>query len=212
MRGSMRRQQTLVLSTLAFFCALLASLGIHRSIVSEKPIAIDSKLYPSIGNEEAKVEVVVFEDLTCHMCRYFTMEVFPRIQSSYIAPGIVKYVMIPVAFLPNSQEISNAALAVFYQAPESFFPFVREYFVRLSGRIVDLNDLIELAKEFEGIDLPFLEESVKIGRFNAQLEENLQLATKAMKKNVRTPAVFINGAQSPGVSFKSISSHIEALK
>jgi hypothetical protein len=101
---------------------------------------------------------------------------------------------------------------VFYQAPTSFFPFVREYFIRLSNKKVDLNDLLELAQEFEGIDLAFLEESVRTGRFNTQLEENLQLATRAMKKNVRTPAVFINGVLTPGVTFQSISSQIETLK
>jgi protein-disulfide isomerase len=172
-------------------------------------ITIDSNHYPSIGNGGAEVEVIVFEDLMCHLCRYFTLEVFPAIQSNYIAPGIVKYVLIPVAFLPHSHEVANAALDIYTQTPQFFFPFVREYFLRLSDKKMDLETLISLAKEFEGIDLASLEQSVKEGRYNLQLEENLRVATKAMKNNVRTPAVFINGVLSPGISFNSISAQIE---
>ena len=113
----------LVWATLAFFCAVLGAVGVYRFVYSPKILAIHAELYPSIGNREAEIEIIVFEDLVCHTCRYFTMEVFPMIQSTYIAPGIVKYVMsiFPIAFLPNSEEIANAALSVFAQEPRIFF-------------------------------------------------------------------------------------------
>jgi protein-disulfide isomerase len=208
----MRERKILILSTLAFFALALGAIGVYRSTVSPRVITINSELYPSMGNREAKIEILVFEDLSCHTCRYFTLEVFPAIQATYIAPGLVKYVMIPVSFLPNSQEIANAALAIFYQEPQSFFPFVHALFARYLNKKVDLEELVELAKEFEGIDLASFEESVKSGRFDQQLDQNLKVATKAMKKNVKTPSIFINGVPISGISFESIASSIEALK
>jgi len=206
----MKGRKFLVLATCAVFAASVGSLGLYRALLTQKPVIILAKEYPSIGQDQAPVEIVVFEDLLCHTCRYFSMEVFPAIESTYVDRGVAKYSMVPLAFSSQSREMANAALAVYHQAPQYFFPFIRELFSRFSEKL-DLNELIEIASQFRGIDLPVFEASVKAGRYDPQLEHNLHVANKAMKKNLRTPAVFINGYPLPGISFESISLRIDAI-
>src|SRR5690348_7288175 len=104
----MKGRKFLVLSTLTVFCAFLGSLGLYRAVVDHRPLVILGNEFPSIGDSDAKIEVVVFEDFLCHTCRYFSMEVFPAIQTTYIDRGVAKYVMVPLAFSPHSREIANA--------------------------------------------------------------------------------------------------------
>lgn len=207
----MKGKKRLVLSTLAIFCLGLGSLGLLRAILVPGPVAIISEKYPAIGYDHAKIEVVVFEDFLCHTCKYFTMEVFPAIESTYVEQGLAKYVMVPLAFSSRSKEIANAALSVFHQAPHYYFPYVRELFLRFSDSNLELKDLVKAASKFKGVDLSLFENDVKTGRYDKELDENLQLAKRAMKRNLRTPAVFINGFQMPGISFESISTQIEEI-
>lgn len=207
----MRRRKILVLFTCALFFAGVLSLGLYRAILSPKPIVISAKEHPALGREDAQVEMVVFEDFLCHTCRYFSMEVFPAVQATYIDKGLVRCLMVPLAFSQLSNKIANAALSVFYQAPDSYFLFIQAFFLRYSDmKRLEIKDLVELASEIEGIDLIDFENSVRTGRFDSQLAHNLKVAKKAMKKNLRTPAVFINGFPIPGISFQSLSEQIES--
>jgi len=207
----MKARKFLVLSTLAVFCTGVGTLGIYRVLLAPRPVVIIGKDYPTLGSENAKIEVVVFEDFLCHTCRYFTMEIFPAIESTYVEQGIAKYVMVPLAFSLHSKQVANAALAVFYQAPQDYFPFVRELFLRFSGGKLEFQDLVDVAKKFPEIDLSTFEHSINTGRYDHELDQNLKVAKKAMKKNLRTPAVFINGYAMPGISFESISLKIEEI-
>lgn len=207
----MKGRKRLVLVTLAVLCFGLGSLGLLRAILVPGPVAILTEKYPSIGYNHAKIEVVVFEDFLCHTCKYFTMEIFPAIDSTYVESGIAKYVMIPLAFSARSREIANAALSIFYQAPHFYFPYVRELFLRFSDGNMEFRDLVDTAAKYKGIDLVRLGNDIKTGRYDQELDQNLQLAKKAMKRNLRTPAVFINGYQIPGISFESISTEIEEI-
>lgn len=207
----MKKRKILVLGTLAVFLLSVGCLGLYRAILSPRPMLIMPKDYPSIGSPNAPVEVVVFEDFLCHTCRYFTMEVFPAIESTYVDPGIAQYVMIPLGFSAHSKEVANAALAVFHQAPQYYFYYVRELFSLFAEGKLEFDDLVNSAAKLQGIDLNAFKESVKTGRYNQELDRNLEVAKKAMKKNLRTPAVFINGYAMPGISFESISLKIEEI-
>jgi protein-disulfide isomerase len=205
----MKGRKLLVLSTLAVFGALLGALSIYRAVSDRKPVVIIGEGYPSIGAENAKIEMVVFEDFLCHTCRYFSMEVFPAIQTTYVERGVVKYVMVPLATTPQSKEIANAALAVYHQAPAVYFPYVHELFLLFANDTLEFKDLVGAAAKFDEIDLREFESSVKTRRYDAELAMNYQAAKKAMKKSLRTPAVFINGHPMPNISFESISLQIE---
>ncbi len=207
----MKRRKILVLSTLAIFAAVLAGFGLYRALLAPSPMAITMKSYPSIGQEDAPIEMIVFEDFLCHTCKYFTMEIFPAIESTYVDRGLVRYAMVPLAFSTHSKEIANAALAVFHQAPHYYFSYVRELFLLFGDGKLEFDDLVTSAAKIPGIDLNAFKQSVRTGRYNYELDRNLEVAQKAMKKNLRTPAVFINGFAMPGISFESLSLEIQEI-
>ena len=209
----MERRKTFVLGTLAIFIGALSVLGISRAITVQTPLEIQAERFPRMGRNDAPVTMVVFEDFLCKTCRYFSLEIFPAIQSQFIDEGIVKYVMVPLAFSTYSKEIANAAYAVFYQAPGIYFRFVQELFSAIDReKKIELPDLLQLASQFSEIDLKSFEKSVKLGKYDEELQENLKIANKAMKKNLHTPAIFINGHLVHGISYESIADKIESIQ
>jgi protein-disulfide isomerase len=45
-----------------------------------------------LGDPNAKVELIEYAALTCHVCRDFAKQVFPRLKSAYIDTGKIKYI------------------------------------------------------------------------------------------------------------------------
>ena len=45
-----------------------------------------------IGNPDAPLELVEYAALTCHVCRDFAKQIFPRLKSTYIDTGKVRYI------------------------------------------------------------------------------------------------------------------------
>ena len=43
-----------------------------------------------VGNENAKIEILVYESLTCPHCATFHNEVYPNLKKNFIDEGIVK--------------------------------------------------------------------------------------------------------------------------
>jgi len=54
------------------------------------PINSEIKIKPIIdGNSDAKVNIIVFESLTCGHCANFHKDIFPKLKNQYIDKGIV---------------------------------------------------------------------------------------------------------------------------
>ncbi len=45
-----------------------------------------------LGNPDAKVELVEYAALTCHVCRDFAKQIFPRLKATYIDTGKIRYI------------------------------------------------------------------------------------------------------------------------
>src|SRR3990167_317774 len=115
----------LVLITFALFVIAIGGMGIHRMLLPPSPVLIPTASYPRIGSEQAKIELFIFEDFLCRACRFFNQEVQPRLLTTYVDTGVVRIIAIPLAFSDESKVLANAALEVFDQIPDQFFPFVR---------------------------------------------------------------------------------------
>ena len=57
-----------------------------------KSFAIENSQLKSIteGNENAKIEILVYESLTCSHCATFHNEVYPNLKKNFIDKGLVK--------------------------------------------------------------------------------------------------------------------------
>jgi protein-disulfide isomerase len=76
--------------------SLLASCGpgeAAKPASNFKPVPVSPIIGDVVlGNPDAKVELVEYAALTCHVCRDFAKQIFPRLKATYIDTGKIKYV------------------------------------------------------------------------------------------------------------------------
>lgn len=170
-----------------------------------KPVVINTQGAPTIGNPLAKVHIVVFEDFRCPHCAAFSAKVFPKIKAEYIDTGKVGYTLIPVAFLPGSKPLANAALEVYASSPDRFFPYADEVFLKNPRT---KKELLNIAVLVNGIDIERLESCIKTKCHYQDLDQNLQQIIKVMGNDYSTPSLYVNGVLTP-TNFRSVSAKIK---
>lgn len=64
-----------------------------------------------VGGATARVFIVEFADFGCSYCAKFNVETYPKIDSTYIDKGVVRWKMIPfvTGMFKNSREVAEAA-------------------------------------------------------------------------------------------------------
>lgn len=161
-----------------------------------KPVAIDTANQPTIGNPNAKIHIVVFEDLKCVNCARFNNAVMPDIKKRYIDTGIAKYTMINLAFIPGSQPAANAAHCIYAQNPALFFPFVENIFQHQppeDQNWATIPALMNFASQIPGVNTDQLAACLVNNTYAPFIQNNLSQAMKIMNNTVETPAIYVNG-------------------
>ncbi|MES2272688.1 MAG: thioredoxin domain-containing protein [Chlamydiota bacterium] len=207
----MEPRKVLVLAT-AFAAFLIFSGGAAYQFFREpNSVVIETKGYPTLGKARAKVEIVVIEDFRCYHCREFSKKVFPQIRERYIDPGKARYTVVPVAFLPGSKPIANAALEVNKRAPDRFFLYLHEIFLHSQEKAISEKKLLEMAQKVGGIDLVQLKACMETHCHYDELNKNLEWAKSITEKNFVTPAVYVNGIPTSSLSFPAIQERIDQI-
>jgi protein-disulfide isomerase len=202
-------RQILVLAT-ALSAFLIIGIGIVYQLIVLPPAKhVETKGSPGVGKKTAVIEMVLFEDFCCAGCRLFHKEVFPRIKEKYINKGVVRFTIVPLAFLPGSKSLANAALEVYKIAPDRFFAYVHELSEETAGAAN--SRLLRLGKKVGGINLEKLDSCLKIGCHYQELNKNLEAARELMGRNFGTPALYVNGILTSTVSFEAVETRIEQL-
>lgn len=173
-------------------------LAVKKARVIDLPpaIAIDTTGQPAIGS--GAVTMVAFEDMKCSNCKRYNDEIYTQIKTRYIDTQRVRYVVIPLAFLPGSLSAGNAALCVFHlhQNAELFFNFMDYIYQHQPDEALDWATptiLIQFARAVPGIDIASFTNCVNQMPYAMALQHNLQLAAKIMGNAVQTPMLYING-------------------
>ena len=160
------------------------------------PIAINATGQPTMGKANAPVHIVAFEDLKCSNCKRFNDTYFQTIKKEYIATGIAKYTMITLAFIPGSIPAGNAALCLYNQNKNYFFPFVQYVYDRQppeEENWATIPTLLKFAKSsVPKANLTALSNCIFTDTHTQTLENNLNLAASIMNP-VETPTVYVNG-------------------
>lgn len=161
-----------------------------------KSIRIPTENQPMMGNPNAKIRMVVFEDLKCGNCARFNNETLPQIKREYINTQVANYTMINLAFIPNSMPVAVAARCVYEQNPAFFFPFVDAIYENQPPESEDWANLPQLSKfaqEIRGLNQDAFMTCLIKSPYNAFIENNMTIAKNAMGDQVGTPALYING-------------------
>jgi protein-disulfide isomerase len=203
-----------VLVVLALIVAALLIFG--RPHGEEAPkVQIDTTDQPTRGKADAKVQIVVFEDLKCIACKRFNNTVLPEIKKAYIDTGVANYTVISLAFIPGSMPAANAARCLYKQNPEWFFTFVDNVYQNQPPENQDwatIPKLVEFAKVIPNLDEEKLSRCIYDSPYTDFMQQNFQQALKLQGSSVETPAIYINGRLIQAVTVANLRKAIDAAK
>lgn len=214
MADSSKTIHRLIIYTSLCFIALAAVGFWVRSKQNPDKIVLDTKGQPTIGNPNAKVHLVIFEEPKCGTCREFTEKLFPLLKKEYIDTNKILFTAIPVSFLPHSLPAADALMCVYYQDPDApnselFFAFLDYmYKHQPSSHKEDWatdDKLIEMAhKANPNIQLRQLRICIDRQAYRAKVAQNTEYARRVMHGDLATPTLYINGLQVKELSYKRI--------
>lgn len=180
-----------------------------------KPVVIDTANQPTLGNSDAKIHIVIFEDLKCVNCARFSNEIMPYIKKHYIDTGIAKYTLINLAFIPGSMPAANAAHCLYAQNPAFFFPFIDNIFEHQppeNKNWATIPALMNFAVNIPGVNMDQLAACLVENTYDQFIQNNLKQAMVIMNGSVATPAVFVNGIRVMPTTKSQLDAVIEAVK
>jgi protein-disulfide isomerase len=173
----------------------------------------NTKDQPTIGNKNAKIEVVEFGDYKCPICADWTRIVFPDIKSEYIDKGLISFSFINYPFIAKDSNLAALASEVVYSYDkDAFWKFQEEIYAKQEDETktwATKEKLTELAKSV----IPDLDEE----KFKKDLYK--KEAMKQVSSDVAignhygvqgTPTVFVNGKATADPSLESIKAAIDA--
>jgi protein-disulfide isomerase len=202
-KKAMKKQNKPLIIVTIIACVVAAGLimGLTRKkVVAPLSTVINTANQPTLGQANAPVSVVVFEDLKCPVCAEFNKAIFPKVIKPAIDEGKIKYTMITLAFIPGSIPAGNAALCLYKKDKNYFFPFVDYLFQHQGDESKDwatVPTLLSFARNaipsLSSADQEELSRCISAGTYTSALADNLAIAEKAMPSGVGTPTIYING-------------------
>jgi protein-disulfide isomerase len=180
---------------------------------SNDVILIDTTDQPTIGDPQAKVHVVVFEEPKCKDCRHYNNAVFPLLKQEFIDTGKIIYTVVPVSFLPYSMPGALALLCVYNQDPgypnaDLFMQFL-DHLLRNSWTTMD--DILRIAEQTShSIDILKLRNCVNQATYTSQIESNLLLGKELQEDRFSVPSVYVNGRRVLDPNYDTIKAAINA--
>lgn len=151
---------------------------------------------PMLGDEDAPVTIVSYEDFFCPYCAKYNTETFPQIVEEYVESGQVRYVYkhLPVV---GGMNPAIAAECVAEQDHDAFWDYKQKLFENqdqyksMAGNQDELQTaLVELAGEV-GVDQDQFETCYE----NEETREQVQADAEEAQANgaQATPWIFVNG-------------------
>lgn len=194
--------KVLVISTFSFLVGVFIIIFWVNLIIPKK---LDTKNALSFGNEKSTIELIVFEDFKCKYCKEFVNDIFPEIKKLYVDTNKISYKMLPIAFIFGSRPIATAAIAIYELKKDSFFDFIK--IVSDNKNLIETKqDLIEIAKNFEGMDIKTFKEYLDKDIYSGYLKTNILYLKTLLKSKLQVPTFFLNGQL---VDTKKIKSTID---
>ncbi len=199
--------------------ALIVTLtGLLTGCNKPSKLSINTSEQPTIGDPNAFVQVVVFEEPKCPGCKKFSTLIFPLLKQDYIDTNQVLYSLVPVSFVPNSMPAAEAWLCVYHQDKsrsnsELVFKYIDYIYANQPAENRDWareKTLLKFAENADSnIDLEGLRSCLNKHTYRDQVEKNTEFGTKLMNGELATPGVYVNGVQLEDVSYENLKKRIQ---
>jgi protein-disulfide isomerase len=213
---------TIFVLSIIFGGLLLLTLLIYFGNKTEESntpeITLNTTGQPTIGAEDAPIEVIEFFDFQCPACQFWGGEVFPTLKENYIDNDKVKFTSINFPFLgPDSERValyfetlyhvSDSETAINFQKDvlNSIYVDKKETSVAFS----DKNLMKIVSKMISEKEIVTINSAMKDKTYKKNVSEDKKMG---MTSGVTgTPSIFINGKQfkdslDPNLFFEEIDS------
>ena len=168
---------------------------------------------PSLGDTNAPVKVVAFEDFKCPACRNFETEVFPQLENEYIKTGQVEFYFINYPFLgPDSTTAALAAECAYQQNTSAFWDY-KSVIYRSQGIESQTWATPRFLAELADVNVPALDAAELRSCIEAKTFEPDVIRDKQMGDDLNvpgTPTIYVNGNQLPSYAYGTIKNAIDA--
>lgn len=143
-----------------------------------------------IGNRDAKVQLLLFEDPLCEDCQGFFHHIFPLIEEKYVKSGLIQIAIIPLEIVGDSSTLLQTVFCL--NEKDSALAF---------------QQLINPST----VEIETLQNCPSKKAVSEFLNHNLFFAEKMMKTEIEVPKIFINGKEQDGVGYFTLSKAIDEL-
>ncbi len=178
-------------------------------------VAITLTNQPSLGQKNAPLTIVAFEDLKCANCMRYNVQIFPSIQKNYIDTGKANYHLVTLAFIPGSLPAAKAALCANEQGQAHFFQYVDYIYHHQPDENEDwatIPNLLNFAQKVSGLDTQKLATCLMQNNHANEINHNFDLAQKIMGQDVVTPSVYINGVLVKPLTLQQVNAVAKAVR
>lgn len=203
--------QRLIVVTAAVAIVALAAIFVVPRLGTGTASAAGGELslaeQPSLGAEDAPVEVVLFEDFLCPHCGTFSETVLPRIERNFVDSGDARvFYKNFVVMGPEAERVALVGECVLQQGNDAFWALEPVLYRSQDG--LDEQRAVELANQYvEGLDGEALQQCVD--------EDEALDAVRADNGDARdlgltgTPSVLVAGEQVSNPTYDGVASAIE---
>ena len=181
--------------------------------VSTKIFSTENNNIKSIaeGNVNAKVEILIYESLTCSHCAAFHKEIYPDLKKDFIDKGLVK---IEFKSFPLDLAALNASLIVHCKndgKPDILHFLYNNHDVWVKGETIDeINSNLKAIINKENFELDF-DKCINDKKIEDHILEERIESVKKFEIN-STPTLIINNKKfSKPLTYKNIKKAIEKL-
>lgn len=192
--------------------ALLAALALPTALHAQDPMAVRTK-----GSPTAPVTVYEMSDFQCPFCRRFALEIFPTLESEYVATGKVRWIFVNfplVSIHPNAEPAAEVAMC---GAKQGKFWQVHDLLFRNQAAWAPLKAPAEYFLTFAdsaSLDRTAFQTCLQTAATRGEVESDAQAAARAGAQS--TPSFYIEGGILPGAQpaqvFRPILDSIYAAK
>ncbi len=162
---------------------------------------------PTLGDPDAPVKLILFENFMCEHCRTFESDVFPQLRREFIDTGRVEVYYVNLAWGSGQAELGGLAGECAYTQNEAAFWTYKRLLYEQRGSWQDASDLAALADTIPELDGERLEACVAEGDTRGDLERDLELGDYVGVEGTPSVVVGDQGLEAP--SFEVLRQAIE---
>ena len=173
---------------------------------------LDLRGQPLLGQADAPVEIVVFEDFKCPACQFFDAEVMPQIERELIDTGQAKLYFLNYPFIGPDSTVAATAGECVYQQNEAAFWDYKTLVFRAQGPESEAwatpTFLADVARDnLPDLDADALQSCIEDETHAEQVASEREMGDAAGVQG--TPSVFVDGERLEDFQFATVQAAVE---